>query len=121
MIPFLKRLNFAAPSVVPVQQMVTIASAGVAADVEEYVGMLETEESAVWCKCVWRVHPDDQNVKPGNCRDCGAAKNVHIVGEGFHRFAGIRRVRIDTHPACPVHTKEGLIIGFLEWMTKRNG
>lgn len=91
--------------------------------VNTYVGLLETEESADWCKCVWRIHPDDQDAKPGRCRKCNLApasvvhNGASPIPENNHPFAGIRRVRVDNHPMCPVHTKEGLIAGFVEWLT----
>ncbi len=83
--------------------------------VNTYVAKLETEESAEWCKCLWRIHPDDVKIRVGHCRICNEAKKHPIHAN--HNFAGIRRVRVDNHPLCPVHTKEGLIVGFVEWLS----
>jgi len=88
--------------------------------VNTYVAKLETEESADWCKCLWRIHPDDQKIRVGHCRMCNQPKKQHLgtydTNNETHVFRGIRRVRVDTHPRCPVHTKEGLIVGFVEWL-----
>ncbi len=88
---------------------------------ESYFRAMETEESAAWCKCLWRIHPDDQGIKPGTCRECGAtaASGVHSgksKPEYNHAFRGIRRAKVDDHPECPVHTKEGMLIYFFEWV-----
>jgi hypothetical protein len=80
-------------------------------DVEDFIRLIETDHTAVRCKCRWRVHPDDVMVKPGYCRVCGDKP----VSHRDHEFKGIRRIKVDTHPECPVHTKEGLLLGFLEW------
>lgn len=88
--------------------------------VNTYVAQLETEESAKWCKCLWRVHPDDQGIKPGHCRGCGESRKDKIhqpMNDQSHPFYGVRKVRVDDHPLCPVHTKEGLIVGFVEWLS----
>lgn len=85
------------------------------ADVAEYVGKLETEESARWCKCTWQIHPDDVGIKMGHCRDCGLTPKAHNT-EVLHAFRGVRKRMVDGSSVCPVHTKEGLIIGFIEWV-----
>lgn len=90
-----------------------------------YVAAMETEESADWCKCTWVWHPDDQGIKPGHCRECRKPQDhkVHSVenAEGFHFYQGIRRRRMDDHPMCPVHTREGMIAHFFDWAEKQNG
>ncbi len=86
--------------------------------VHTYVAKLETEESAKWCKCVWRIHPDDQMIRVGHCRVCNQPrKGCMGMLNATHVFTGIRRVRVDNNPFCPVHTKEGLIVGFVEWLS----
>lgn len=92
----------------------------------EYIAAMETEESAQWCKCLWRIHPDDVNIAMGDCRECGQAYTADIHNfpaekelDDGHSFRGVRKKRIDDHPECPVHTKEGLLIHFVEWVTKR--
>lgn len=113
MFPFRKRLNYGTnpqkPAFINHEQAVDL--------VTRFIAVLETEESAKWCKCLWRVHPDDQEVTPGTCRTCGGAKKQHEE-HGEHHFAGIRRTRVDTHTECPVHTREGMVLGFLNWAAK---
>lgn len=90
-------------------------------DVAEFVTKLEVEETHKWCKCLWRIHPDDQGIKLGLCRECSGSISalIHkdIGADNYHTFRGIRRVRVDDHPLCPVHTREGLLVGFIEWVT----
>lgn len=100
---------------VTAREFIGIPVATLLRDVTEFVGKLETEESAKWCKCLWRIHPDDQWVPERGCRICGDKHKHHTEG---HQFRGVRKVQIDNHPNCPVHTKEGLIIGFIEWAEK---
>lgn len=85
-------------------------------DAAAFVALLETEESASWCLCLWRVHPDDQGVRLGHCRKCNEDKKNHTLKCG-HSFAGIRKLRVDDHPTCPVHTREGLLAAFVRWNT----
>jgi len=62
--------------------------------VAEYVRLIEAERTNRICKCEWIVHPDDEN-KP----------------------EGQRRVRKgEAALDCPVHTKEGFLIGFFRWI-----
>lgn len=60
-----------------------------------YCALLETEPTSKWCKCPWQVHPLDVD-KP---------------------LAEQRMRRYDTDPDCPLHTREGLIKGFILWVT----
>ncbi len=62
--------------------------------VAEYVRLIELEKTNRICKCEWIVHPDDVD-KP----------------------EGQRKIR-KGEPAldCPVHTKEGFLIGFFRWV-----
>lgn len=64
-----------------------------------YVGKLETGSTTENCLCLWIAHPDDIE-KP---------------------FDEQRKRRGNQHPMCPVHTKEGLISGFLEFVYKNPG
>lgn len=100
----------------------------------EYVSALETGETLTWCKCEWIIHPDDQNIDTTICKDCGHSLDLyfgeeeHLNGHKFcHAFEcghdgcapkrrRMRRGAVDM--TCPVHTKEGLILGFFEWVFK---
>jgi hypothetical protein len=91
--------------------------------VNQYIAAMETEVSDEWCKCPWIIHPDDQEVKKGTCRICGERKDrkVHDVDPeglrlGVHKFTGKRMRRGDEHPECPVHTREGMVLYFFEWV-----
>lgn len=99
------------------QEFISIPVTTLWRDVAEFVAKLETEESAEWCKCLWRIHPDDVGIKPGHCRLCNNTRKAGKHGID-HQFRGIRKTKVDPHPTCTVHTKEGLIIGFLEWAAK---
>ena len=90
----------------------------------EYVAAIETQRTNEWCKCEWIVHPDDTQLAKEICRQCKAHQTdlVHdLEGEDLHDeahlFAGRRMRRGHTDPICPVHTKEGFLFGFFEWMT----
>lgn len=87
--------------------------------VERYIAAMETEESEHWCRCEWMIHPDDVSIKKGHCRECELPKVHQIHTEAdlqYHRFRGIRKRKGDTDATCPVHTREGLIIYFFEWV-----
>lgn len=62
--------------------------------VAQYVRLVEAETTNRICKCEWIIHPDDENKTEGH-----------------------RRIR-KGEPAldCPVHTKEGFLIGFFRWV-----
>lgn len=60
--------------------------------VGDYLKAIEQKPTLEICKCLWRFHPDD------------------LEKEEAKR----RRVRVDTHPICPLHTREGLVITFIE-------
>lgn len=124
-----KRPNFqeGGPVGPNVQQGYFISAEDLRRDAAEFIRLIETDHTAVRCKCRWRIHPDDVMVKAGCCRVCGEPPK-HEAHRGLpedfeegkaHHYLGIRRVKVDTHPECSVHTKEGLLIGFLEWV--RNG
>lgn len=96
-------------------------------EIAHYITELETGETAQWCKCLWRTHPDDQQVKKGHCRICKEPPNdtAHrglpedYENEEAHHFRGIRRTKVDEHPLCPACTPEGRIVGFIEWVRNR--
>jgi hypothetical protein len=62
--------------------------------VERYVRAMETQRTDDWCRCEWTIHPDDTELPKGKRR----------------------KIRSDTHPECPVHTKEGFLRYFFEWV-----
>jgi hypothetical protein len=95
--------------------------------VTRYISKMETEESEAWCNCPWAVHPEDTEIKSGHCRRCGVRRNDSIheffdlmydpeSGDMLnHHFKGVRKRRLDNHPQCPVHTREGMVLYFFEW------
>lgn len=89
--------------------------------VEKYFELMEKGETEDWCRCPWKVHPDDQGTKAGGCiyPGCGEKKSadVHRVNmdPGIHKFQPRRMRRMDDAPDCPVHTKEGMLLYFFEW------
>jgi hypothetical protein len=97
--------------------------------VKEFVRLVETGTTKEWCRCLWEVHRDHVEIPEGMCTHCreprehkyhngGPVLTQADVDEGYHSFRG-RGVRIkETRPECPVHVKEGLILGFFEWMFK---
>lgn len=93
--------------------------------VKEYVKLIETGETTTWCKCPWAVHPDHVEIPVDHCVACGGPRDdqVHVDGplvlaeeaaKGWHHFKGRGIRRTDTNPICPVHTKEGLLLGLFE-------
>lgn len=93
---------------------------------DAYIAAMETQNTNDWCRCEWIIHPDDVNVSANHCRECGEKKehDVHFSQYGEHDFMrhyfrGKRMRRGDQAPDCPVHTKEGLIIYFFEWVFTR--
>jgi len=92
---------------------------GVPALVSEWISLIETETTERMCKCKWSIHPDDVNVSEGCCRICANDRDDHEgpnAADHDHEFKGRRKMRDQIeHPECPVHSKSGLILGFLEW------
>jgi hypothetical protein len=90
--------------------------------VEEYVNKIETERTNNWCKCEWIIHPDDVDIQLDVCKKCGQhdSNGDHVLGlnelREVHEFVTPKRRmrRGAQHPQCPVHTKEGFILGFFE-------
>jgi len=96
--------------------------------VDEWISLIETETTDRMCKCEWTIHPEDVDVPENGCRVCNAPQgsqmhDVMMSPEEFHPFQGRRKMRSGSeHPECPVHSKSGLILGFLEWAVEtKNG
>lgn len=105
----------------------------------EYVREMETQQTNKWCMCEWIVHPEDVKVPEGVCRLCGQQRDYithkdtsvnigptldamydkHVTGPNQHPFAGRRQRRGEAHIECPVHTKEGFLLGFFKWLIER--
>lgn len=66
--------------------------------IKAYTTAIETGVTAHWCLCKWRSDPD----KVEHCTECNQTTGPNPWRE--------------QHPACPMHTKEGLIVGFLTWL-----
>src|SRR5258706_367586 len=76
-------------------EWITLPVADLPQLVADYVKLIELgETTTAGCKCQWIVHPDDVD-KPD----------------------GQRRIRKgDASLKCPVHTKEGFLLGFFAWL-----
>lgn len=72
----------------------------------EYMTTLETSLSTENCRCLWRIHPDDVS-KPVRDDEGNPTKR--------------RMVRVDDDPTCWIHSREGRIIGFFEWLFRDQG
>jgi hypothetical protein len=107
-------------------EWLSLAQSEIPSAVKEYVKLIETGETTKWCKCPWGVHPDHVEIPADHCTVCLEPRNTkkHVAGPtlitsddaalGFHYFKGRGIRRTDTNPICPVHTKEGLILGLFE-------
>ena len=60
----------------------------------QYITAIETGKSDDLCQCQWIIHPDDVDLPKGKRRK--ARGTVSFL--------------------CPVHTREGFLVGFLDWM-----
>lgn len=80
--------------IVPPQEWVSIriGTPELRQDVAEFLRILETRPTSETCKCLWAIHEADVNKPPSEQR----------------------KRKIDVHPECPAHTREGLIIEFVE-------
>lgn len=88
----------------------------------QYAQDIETGVTEHWCKCPWQIHPDDVNVQPKHCRECRVHANDHDTPASpdyTHSFRAPRKRRMDDHPECPLHTKEGYIIHFFQWVMEQ--
>lgn len=110
-------------------EWLSLAKAEIPKAVKEYIKVIETGETTKWCKCPWAVHPDHVNIPENHCVACGEPKDdqCHVDGaivlaeeaaKGWHHFRGRGIRRMDTHEMCPVHTKEGLVLGLFEYLFK---
>jgi len=102
--------------------MISLTEEQIMDKVTEYVSRMETEQSTKWCKCEWIVHPDDVDIPDDVCRKCSQPRedtihlpSIYSEDVNLHPFLGKRQRRGDTHMECPVHTKEGFLLGFLKW------
>lgn len=88
---------------------------------DEYISAMETQETNDWCRCEWIIHPDDVAVPANHCRVCRHSKGhfQHSEEAKDHEFRARRMRRGDQAPDCPVHTREGLVIYFFEWVFTR--
>lgn len=105
----------------------------------EYVAAMEIQRTNEWCKCQWLIHPEDVDLDIHNCRTCHHPRALHTEMEGMEGCTKQddeapdtvecqcegwvdppkRRLRRgDTHALCPVHTKEGFLLHFFEWVFK---
>lgn len=89
----------------------------------KYFAAMESDESKYWCRCQWIVHPDDVGITKGQCAEegCGkpASAPLHQLIPGAtntHHYRGIRMRKGDMAEDCPVHTREGMLIYFFEWV-----
>lgn len=60
----------------------------------KYFAAMETQKTDDWCRCEWIIHPDDVDLPKGKRRK----------RRGEQAFD------------CPVHTREGMLIYFFEWV-----
>lgn len=109
-------------------EFVSIPSKDLLGLVQTYVHKMEIELSTKWCKCEWILHPDDIDIEEDQCRDCRHAKHNHnredelddsitaCVSCDCYRFKGRRMRKGAQHAECPVHTREGFLLGFFEWV-----
>lgn len=92
-----------------------------------YSAAIEVEKTNDWCRCKWIIHPDDTAVARNRCRECGEKptdeihQGLDILGGCGHRFRGARMRKGDQAWDCPVHTKEGFIIYFFQWVIDNAG
>lgn len=77
-----------------VNNFISIPEADIPELVGRYVSTMETQRTDDWCRCEWTIHPDDRDLPKGKRR----------------------KIRSDTAPDCPVHTKEGFLRYFFEWV-----
>lgn len=84
---------------------------------------IESAPSDQTCICGWMIHPDDSDIQPGCCRICGLQESSHTAEDpevysadvGPHEFKGRRKMLKEHNEMCPVHTKMGFLLGFIEW------
>lgn len=109
--------------------------------VSDYVNTIETAPTREWCRCEWIIHPDDVDIDIYNCVNCHHPRALHteIEGLGFRCRKVVvtapnfedekecdclgwvdppkRRMRRgEQDPICAVHTKQGFVLGFFEYL-----
>lgn len=115
-------------------QFYSIPVDGLSDMVNEYIAKMEIERTNDWCKCEWITHPDDVELDIHNCRTCQHPHLLHnlataepYMSEGIRPCSKCpcdnwvdppkRRMRRgETNMECPVHTKEGFLLGFFKWV-----
>lgn len=110
---------------------VTVDTRTLSEKVSEYVAAMEQQRTNDWCKCEWIVHPADEKLDIHNCGNCHHPQLLHITDEANDEYRCTSSVgckcnhwadppkrrmrRGDQDPECPVHTKEGFLLGFFDW------
>lgn len=72
----------------PVTAWLSLPLEEIAQKVSEYITWVETGMTRDVCKCEWISHPERGDIRGG-----------------------------DTALDCPAHSKEGLVLGFITWLT----
>lgn len=65
--------------------------------VGRYVKHIEISKTTDTCKCITEIHPDDANIEKGK------ARRMRVI-----------EMALD----CPVHTREGFLLGYFEFMKR---
>lgn len=96
----------------------------------EYIKWLELATTKEACTCEWIIHPDDLKIRADHCRICQHPRSDHqdpelseddseVVCQQVEcrciRYMPRRLRRGEASLDCPVHTREGLVIGFFQW------
>lgn len=119
------------PNFIGFQTHFSLPKAEIPKLVKEYIKALELGNTEEWCKCEWLMHPDDVDIPVFCCRNCKHHMTKHQdrdTRDDSNNFLEVpcsecgcnnlqtRRLRLkEQHNECPVHTREGLILGFYEW------
>jgi len=113
-------------------ETVTIQKADLMSLVGRYVTKLETQTTDKMCKCPWVAHPDDIELGAFQCRTCTHDRGAHnqtLLENGYtsctvfncecaeYRARRIRKVEVSLE--CPVHSREGFLLTFFDWITAR--
>lgn len=130
-----------------IPKIITISTEMVTEWAAQYVSEMETQRTNDWCKCEWLVHPEDVELDVHNCGNCHHPRSLHMSGTDSYCTKILnahedespipqksftedclcdawvdpprRRLRRgDTNLQCPIHTKEGFLLGFFLWAWK---